>query len=451
MEKFINFMDSKVAPIAVKIGEQKHIKAISQGMIGLVGIIIVASLATLVQNLQIEPYQNFLMNTAPGQVIWNICQNITWGCLNMYAILICGAIGQSLWNNYGNKGLEGAAIALACYFVTIPWMPEITVGEVTEKVYGWMHYDNFSSVSLFTCMVVALLAVEVLQRFTKVKALKVKMPDTVPPAVSDSFSKLFPIIFTVVIFSILTFVITVAFDGKSLSQVINYLIAAPLQGLSSNIFAAILIPMLISFLWFFGLHGSSIMGPIIAAVLATGAMTNMEMYSAGITDWGQYNILTPEFLASFVYMGGAGCTISLLVAMFIVNKRRHKMMLSLAGPTSIFNINEPLIFGFPIILNSMLFIPFVLGPAILGLISYLAVDWGLVHPVVTSVPWTTPPILRGFLATGMHWTGAALAAFNLVLGVVMYLPFVKLIDNQERKAANEQLNSNSKDKIQGVS
>ena len=450
MEKFINFMDNKIAPVAVKIGEQKHIKAISQGMIGLVGIIIVASLATLVQNLQIEPYQNFLMNTAPGQVIWSICQNITWGCLNMYAVLICAAIGQSLWKNYGNEGLEGGAIALACYFVTVPWMPEITVGEVTQKVYGWIHYDNFSSVSLFTCMVVALLSVEILTRFTKLKALKVKMPDTVPPAVSDSFSKLFPIMFTIIIFSILSFVVTVAFDGKSLSQVINYLIAVPLQGLTSNIFAAMLIPMLISFLWFFGLHGSSIMGPVIAAVLATGAMSNMEMYAAGVADWGQYNILTPEFLASFVYLGGAGCTISLLISMFIVNKRRHKMMLSLAGPTSLFNINDPVIFGFPIILNSLLFIPFVLGPAVLGLISYLAVDWGLVHPVVTSVPWTTPPVLRGFLATGMHWTGAALAAFNLVLGVVMYLPFVKLIDNQERKAI-EQEASNNEDRIKGVS
>ncbi|MGL5151850.1 MAG: PTS sugar transporter subunit IIC [Clostridium sp.] len=442
MDKFMNFMDNKVSPVASKVGQQKHIKAISNGMIGLVGIIIVASLATLVQNLQIEAYQNFLMNTSAGQVIWNICQNISWGCLNMYAVIICAAIGHSLWRNYGNDGFEGGAIALACYFVTIPWMGNVPVGETTQQVFGWIHYDNFSSVSLFTCMIVALVSVEILVRFMRIKALKVKMPDTVPSAVGNSFSTLFPIIFTVIIFSVLAFIVSTAFDGKSLSQVINYLIAIPLQGLTSNIFTAMLIPMFISLLWFFGLHGTSIMGPIVGAVLATGAMSNMEMYAQGVTDWSQYNTLTPEFLACFIYMGGAGCTISLLIAMFIVNKRRHKMLLSLAGPTGVFNINEPVIFGFPIVLNSMLFIPFIFGPAILGLISYLAVDLGFVHPVVTSVPWTTPPILRAFLATGMHWTGAALALFNLVLGVLMYLPFVKLIDNQEKKDAKLNLEKN---------
>ncbi|MGL4819042.1 MAG: PTS sugar transporter subunit IIC, partial [Bacilli bacterium] len=366
MNAFINFMESKVAPVAGRIGNQRHIKAISFGMIGLVGIIIVASLATLVQNLQIPAYQDFLMNTAGGQVIWTICQNITWGTLNMYAILICMAIGQSLWRDYDHPGLEGGAVAVASYFVTVPWLPEITIGETTGQAYGWMHYSNFSANALFTCMVVALLSVEILHRLSKLDRLKVKMPDNVPSAVSNSFSTLFPIAITIVIFAILAFVMQVMFDGKSLNDVINMLIAAPLQGFTSNVFAAIFIPMLISFLWFFGIHGSNVMGPVVAAVLAAAGMANMEMFASGVTDWSQYNILSPEFLAAFVYMGGAGCTFALLIAMFIVNRRRHKVLLTLAGPTGFFNINEPLIFGFPIILNTYLFIPFVLGPGILG-------------------------------------------------------------------------------------
>ncbi|MBM6838021.1 PTS sugar transporter subunit IIC, partial [Clostridium saudiense] len=134
-----------------------------------------------------------------------------------------------------------------------------------------------------------------------------------------------------------------------------------------------------------------------------------------------------------VYMGGAACTIGLIIAMFITNRKRHKVLLALAGPTSVFNINEPIIFGFPIVLNTMLFVPFVLGPAIISGISYLAIDLGLVHPVVASVPWTTPPIISGFLATGMHWTGAALSIVNIVIIVLMYIPFLKLIERQEEK------------------
>lgn len=437
MNKFMEFMENKVSPVAVKIGAQRHVKAISNGMIGLVGIIIIASLASLVQNLQIPVYQDFLNNTQSGQVIWNICQNITWGCLNMYALLICASIGQSLWSNYEHKGFEGGAVALASYLVTVPWLPEITLGEVTQQAYGWINHVNFGSESMFTCMLVALVSVEILHRFTKIKALRVKMPDTVPPAVSSSFSTLFPIAFTIIIFAIITFVVSVCFDGKSLTQLINMTIAAPLGGFTNNIFAAIFIPMLISLLWFFGIHGSSIMGPIVAAVLAPAAMANMELFSNGVTDWASYNILSPEFLACFVYMGGAGCTIALLISMFIVNRKRHKVLLALAGPTGVFNINEPLIFGLPIILNPLLFIPFVFGPAVLGGISYLAVSLGLVHPVVTSVPWTTPPILRAFLATGMHWTGAALAIVNLIIAVLMYLPFIKIMDVQEKKQMEE--------------
>lgn len=437
MDKFINFMDNKVMPVANKVGQQRHIRAITTGMMSLVGIIIVASLATLIQNLQIPAYQEFINNTAAGQAIWNICQNITWGCLNMYGLLICATVGQAVWSDRGHKGLEGIGVSLACYFITIPWLPTIQLGEVTAQAYGWINYNYFSASALFACMLVAILSVEILHKLSQVKALKVKMPEQVPPAVSDSFSKLFPIAITAVIFAILTFGITVAFDGKSLNEIINMMISAPLQGFTNNIAAAIIIPMLVSFLWFFGIHGSSIVGTIVGTVFAASAMANMEMYSQGVTQWSQYNVITPEFLACFIYMGGAGCTIALLISMFIVNRKRHKLLLSLAGPTGLFNINEPLIFGFPIILNPLLFIPFVFGPAILGAVSYFAVTSGLVHPVVTSVPWTTPPIIRAFLATGMHWTGAALAIFNLILSVLIYLPFVIMINKQEQREAEK--------------
>ncbi|MGL5914710.1 MAG: PTS transporter subunit EIIC, partial [Culicoidibacterales bacterium] len=147
----------------------------------------------------------------------------------------------------------------------------------------------------------------------------------------------------------------------------------------------------------------------------------------------QYNIVTPEFIAAFVYMGGAGCTIGLLIAMFISNRKRHKVILSLAGPTGLFNINEPVIFGLPIVLNPVLMIPFICVPAILGAISYIALDAGLVHPIVATVPWTTPPVLRAFLATGMHWTGAALAMVNVAIAVGIYFPFIRLMERQEAK------------------
>lgn len=433
MNKFVDFMDRKVMPTANKIGQNIYIRAISAGMISLVGIIIVASLASLVQNLQIEAYQNFINNTQVGQVIWNICQNIWWGCLAMYGLLVCGTIGQALWGLFGHRGLEGIGVSLASYIILIPWMTNVPAGENTIPAFGFIKYTNFSADSLFSCIIVAIASVSILHGFSKLKALKVKMPDVVPPAVSDSFSKLFPVILTVIIFSSLAYIISNVFGGQSFNELINKFISAPLQGLTGNLATAVLVPFIIAFLWFFGIHGNNIVGPIIGAVLVQPGMQNIELYAQGVTDWSQYNVLTNQFLYSFVYMGGSACTIALLIAMFITNRRRHKVLLSLAGPTGIFNINEPLIFGFPIVLNPMLFIPFVFGPAIISCISYLAIDFGLVHPVVANVPWTTPPIINGFLATGMHWTGAALSIVNIIIVVLMYIPFLKLIERQEEK------------------
>ncbi len=433
MEKFIQFMDTRVGPVAMKIGNLKYIKAISMGMMSLIGIIIIASLANLVQSLQIDAYQNFLMTTPAGQAIWNVCQNITWGTLNMYGLLVCLSVGQSLWCEYGNKGHEGAAVAVAAYLITVPWMPVITLGEVSEAAYGWINYSSFSATSLFTCMIVALLSIELLNRLNKVERLKVKMPSSVPPAVSASFSTLFPIALTIICFGIITFAITSFTGGQSLNDLINTVIAAPLKGFTNNIFAAIAIPTLVSFLWFFGIHGTNIIGPIAGAALAPYGIENIELYAQGVADWSQYNIVTPEFIAAFVYMGGAGCTIALLIAMFLSNRKRHKVLLSLAGPTGLFNINEPVIFGLPIVLNPVIFIPFICVPAVLGAISYLALSSGLVHPVVATVPWTTPPVLRAFFATGMHWSGAALAIFNIGVATMIYFPFIKLMEHQEAK------------------
>ena len=430
MNKFVDFMDRKVMPTANKIGQNIYIRAISAGMISLVGIIIVASLASLVQNLQIEAYQNFINNTQVGQVIWNICQNIWWGCLAMYGLLVCGTIGQALWGLFGHRGLEGIGVSLASYIILIPWMTNVPAGENTIPAFGFIKYTNFSADSLFSCIIVAIASVSILHGFSKLKALKVKMPDVVPPAVSDSFSKLFPVILTVIIFSSLAYIISNVFGGQSFNELINKFISAPLQGLTGNLATAVLVPFIIAFLWFFGIHGNNIVGPIIGAVLVQPGMQNIELYAQGVTDWSQYNVLTNQFLYSFVYMGGSACTIALLIAMFITNRRRHKVLLSLAGPTGIFNINEPLIFGFPIVLNPILIIPFIIAPIINIVIAWGATVSGIVPSMHIAAPWTLPAPLFAWMATGGSWKAAILALILVFVSILVYYPFFKMYDKK---------------------
>jgi PTS system cellobiose-specific IIC component len=129
--------------------------------------------------------------------------------------------------------------------------------------------------------------------------------------------------------------------------------------------------------------------------------------------------------------------------MFIVNRRRNKQMIALGTPPGLFNINEPIIFGLPIVLNPIWLVPFICTPIILTIISYLAVQTHLVFPIVSTIPWVTPPIIGGYLATGGHWSGAVLAAVNLVISVIIYLPFVVAAERLEAKKSSEASSDNS--------
>jgi PTS system cellobiose-specific IIC component len=151
---------------------------------------------------------------------------------------------------------------------------------------------------------------------------------------------------------------------------------------------------------------------------------NINMYAQGVGDLSKYHVLAGSFLDAFVYLGGSGATLGLLIAMFIAGRKRYKQLLALGTPPGVFQINEPILFGLPIVLNPIWFIPFILSPIIMTIVSYASISLGWVHPVVADIPWVTPAIVGGLLATGGHVSGAILAAINLAISVAIYLPFV---------------------------
>ena len=187
---------------------------------------------------------------------------------------------------------------------------------------------------------------------------------------------------------------------------------------------AILLVFFVHILWMVGLHGPNILGGITTPLFESSGVKNIDLYAKGITDMDQYGVLAGSFLDAFVYLGGSGGTMGLIIAMIIAGRRRYKQMIGLGGAPGLFQINEPILFGLPIVLNPIWLVPFVLGPIITTVISYLAVSSGLVFPIVAKIPWVTPPIVGGFLATGGHVSGAVLAGINLVISTVIYLPFV---------------------------
>lgn len=430
----MSFIDKYIMPVANKLGNNRHLLAIRDALVGMIAITMVGSLAVLLNNLGSvpgigKPYQK-MMVALFGET-WNtLGGDIWWGTLAFMTVFAVFGIAYKLAKSYGDDGFEAMLVAGAAFFVLIPQIGNVTLtpegGEaVTGGAWGFISWNYFNATALFTGIIVSIIATEIFVRLAKIKYLVIKLPDGVPPAVARSFSKLLPgmaTIFTMGLFGLI--LRKFISDGAYLNDWLNKVLVTPLTGAVDSLPFAVLIVALVHGFWVIGLHGPNILGGITTPLMTKLGQENLNMYAQGVEKLGDYNILAGSFLDAFVYLGGSGATLGLLIALFIAGRRRHKQLLALGTPPGVFQINEPILFGLPIVLNPIWFIPFILGPIVMTIIAYLSISLGLVHPVVADIPWVTPAILGGLLATGGHISGAVLSAVNLVVSIAIYLPFV---------------------------
>jgi PTS system cellobiose-specific IIC component len=140
------------------------------------------------------------------------------------------------------------------------------------------------------------------------------------------------------------------------------------------------------------------------------------------------------FFTTFVNVGGTGATIALALIMWNSKEPGFRKVSRLSLPTQIFQINEPIFFGFPIVLNPIFMIPYVLNALILTAGSYLLMHWNVIHKPFVNVPWTTPPIIGHYLVSGGDWKAAVWGAFSIVLAMLVYLPFARAAERQRLTA-----------------
>lgn len=260
------------------------------------------------------------------------------------------------------------------------------------------------------------------------------MPKTVPDGIVKSFKALVPALIILLGVGLFQTLLTVLAE-TSLHQLIFDTIQKPIQSLSNSLPAALIIAFLNHFLWFFGLHGTNILGPILDSTYLPLIEKNQQLFAHGTSAFDVPYIVTKPFFDSYVFLGGSGATIALLIAIFIsVKIKQYRTIANLSAPAGIFNINEPVLFGLPIVLNPMLLIPFILTPIVLTLSSYFAISLGFVPKTVAILPWTTPPLISGYLVTGGHISGVILQLINLTIAVLLYLPFIKSAEKALLKA-----------------
>ena len=432
MEKFMAFMDKYITPYAAKMGAQRHLVAVRDAFVAMIPLTIIGSLATLINNAPIKALSNFLADNTFGQQIKSLNGDIWFGTLAIMALLLVIGVAYNLAKSYEENGLQSAMIATSIFILLIPQVAKIAIdGQPAVEGWGFIGVAYLGTGALFTAIIIGILSTEVFIRLGKLKQLVVKMPEGVPPAVSRSFAKLIPGMLTVVIFAVAGLLIRLAADGQFLTDLINKYLGIPSSNITDTLPSAILIAFFIHGLWFVGLHGANIALPFTGTMLTNLGAQNAEMIQNG-APLDQLHVLAGPFFDAFVFMGGSGVIIGLLIAIAIAGKRRRDM-LALGLAPSIFNISEPVIFGLPIVLNPIFGIPFVIATIVTTIISYLSISFGLVHPIImATMPWTTPPILGGFMATG-HWSGAVLCIVNIAVSILIYLPFVAMAEKMDAR------------------
>lgn len=422
MKKLMELLEKYFVPIAAKIGSQRHLVAIRDGFATIMPIIIAGSLAILINNIPIQPYQDFMTKVFPswksfGGNIWN-------GSFAILSLLTLLTVSYNLARSYNSNGIGAVMVSFGSLLM-------LYAGSANDWA---IPYAYLGPQGLFVALFVALIATEIYVKLLRSKALVIKMPDSVPPAVSKSFASLFPTLIVLAIFSAVRMIL-VAIGVNDLHQLIFTAIQNPLMGLSNNIWSALLVVFLVHLLWFFGLHGTNILLPITAALFIPAIEFNMAAIEAGKS---LPYIVTAPFFDAFIYMGGAGSTLCLIISLFIVGKsKQYRIVRNLSTAPGLFNINEPMLYGMPLVLNPMYVIPFIFAPLAMTVTSFLATAIGIVPRTIATMPWVTPPIIGGFLVTGSIM-GSLLALVNIAIGVAIYLPFVLVADKGIRKLESEE-------------
>ncbi|MBC1601646.1 PTS sugar transporter subunit IIC [Listeria welshimeri] len=422
MNKSNVFID-KLLIFANKFSSQRHIAAIRDGFVTLIPMTIIASFWVLVNNLILSP-ANGLLKNFDAAIKWAALGNQIYnGTLGIMALMIAVTIGYKLAVSYGDEGLIGAVMGLVSYMIVLP--AQIIITDVEGKTFtaaATLTQTQTSATGMFLAIIATLLSVTWLSKFSKIERLKIRMPESVPPSIAKSFNVLIPIFIVTLILGLIEVLIVWVFNTDIPALILTFF-QAPLISSFQSIGGILLYVCFSNLLWAFGLHGTFILGSIGEPIMLTAIQENMEALKNGVA---LPNIVTKPFLDAFGWMGGGGMIICLVIAIMIASRREDYRSITKVGIIpSLFNVSEPLMFGLPVVFNPLLAVPLIVVPAVTVTIAYYATALGWIAKTSVLIPWTTPPVISGYLATNGDWRAAVLQIFLILIGVLIYLPFVK--------------------------
>ena len=427
MNNFVNFLEAKILPVANKMGQQRHMTAIRKGIIATLPLTIVGSFFTILSNMPIPAVSNFL---APYQAILDIPFRFTVGILSLYATF---GIASALAESYKMDTLSSGILAVLAFLVATVQPVKVNADVKNVITAGrYINIANLSASSLFAAIATALISVEI-YHFLEKKNITIKMPQGVPPEVSNSFVALFPAAVILILFWIVRDIFNfniATFISNILMPLKGFLVGNSLAGGLTTVF-------FICGFWTLGIHGAAIMDPIVRPFWEMSIATNMNQFHAGAAATHLSTIFTEQFLQWFVWIGGAGGTLALVVLFMFSKSKYLKDLGKLSILPGLFNINEPIIFGAPIVLNPILGIPFILAPLVTTTISYFATTSHLVPMMMVRLPFTIPAPIAAIMSTNWSWNAVILSVVNFIIYIIIYYPFFKVFEKQQLEKEND--------------
>ena len=463
MNAFMQWMETHFMPMAAKIGSQRHLIAIRDGFIAIMPVTMVGSIAVLL-NVFLRDLPNEWLGEGNGFVaamdpIIAINGNVYFGSITVLGIAFTISLGYHLSKSYDVNPIAGAVIAFSAVVtcmnqnavfnyilngVDLSSLDSLKAagldvieseGAVAlQNVSGWGYMGEAytGSSGLFTCLIVGLLSTMIYVKLMQ-KKVTIKLPDSVPPAVSNAFAAIIPGIVAIYVFGILT-QISVQFTGLYPNDLIVEWIQKPLLGLSQGLGSVVLMMFLIQLFWFFGLHGDNILAPVTEGIYTPALLENLRIWNETQSTADMPYIWTRGSINAYAMAGGSGMTLALLIAIFIVSKKKDSREIAkLALPMGVFNINEPEIFGIPIVLNPVYLIPWLITAPVCSVIGYVFKAAHIIPPVYIQVPWVMPVGLYAFFGTGGSVMAGVVSLICLAVAVLIWVPFVMLANRMENK------------------
>jgi len=347
---------------------------------------------------------------APYLQLLQIPVTATFGMLGVF---VCFAVSYDLGKQLKQEAIVSASMATAIYLMISLKLEDLTL--ITE---------NLGSKGMFTAIIVALVSVRVQKYFTD-KNFVIKMPANVPPVVYESFLSLSPLCFLMAMFWLIRFVAGVDIDN------IVQTAFKPLVFALNTLPGILVYAFLVTMLWSVGINGDNAVDAIVAPIFLQYLAANVTATTAGqplpyITAYG--------FFTTFVNVGGTGATIALALVLWNSKEPGFRKVSRISLPTQIFQINEPIFFGMPIVLNPIFMAPYILNALILTTGSYLLMHWHWINKPFVNVPWTTPPIIGHYLVSGGDWRAAVWGVVSILIAMAVYFPFAKVAERQRLAA-----------------